>query len=130
MITKNISLVSYGPVSKDFKTIAGLKKQMLKVKAGEVEQHRVDCYPFRVNSELINKFNEELRISLPESFEIFYPSEKYPPHVDEGGTSYFIPLESGNFFIDGVSYPIVPFVLYGFDDGKLHNTDFCAVMLK
>jgi len=51
-------------------------------------------------------------------------------HVDYGGISYFIPLEEGIFQIGGVNYPIVPFVLYAFEDSMLHNSNFASIMLK
>lgn len=51
-------------------------------------------------------------------------------HVDDGGISYFIPLEEGVFQIGGVNYPIVPFVLYSFEDSMLHNSNFVSIMLK
>lgn len=129
---KNFTLISYGAISKDFKTIAQMKRQMHKVKNGEIEQHRIDCYKI-IDAKLLSTIFTSLGvlgIDAQKEIEIFYPSDKYPAHVDDGGISYFVPLESGNFYIDGVSYPIVPFVLYAFDDGKLHNTDFCAIMLK
>jgi hypothetical protein len=122
-------LLSYGHISTDFKVMAKLKKVMIKIKNGEIEQHRIDCYKFTDTNLLEGKF-KDLGINFPNNVEIFYPSDKYPSHIDEGGISYFIALENGEFYIDGVSYPIVPFVLYAFDDGKLHNTDFCAIMLK
>lgn len=104
---------------------------MVKVKNGEIEQYRVDCYkiPFNETKILDTKFTD-LGIHTPKDIEIFYPSDKYPSHIDGGGISYFVPLESGDFYIDGVTYPIVPYVLYAFDDGKSHNTDFCSIMLK
>lgn len=123
------SLISYGAISQDFKSIAKLKKEMFKVKGNDIQEHRVDCYE-TTNSNIINSKFEKLGLKVPTNIEIFYPSDKYPAHVDEGGVSYFVGLESGNFFIDGINYPIVPFVLYAFDDAKLHNTDFCALMLK
>jgi hypothetical protein len=126
---EKFTLISYGAISKDFKGIAQLKKQMFKVKNGEIEQHRVDCYKITDTKIFETKFTD-LGVEIPREIEIFYPSEKYPSHVDGGGISYFVALESGNFYIDGITYPIVPFVLYAFDDGKLHNTDFCAIMLK
>lgn len=122
-------LISYGAVSKDFKVIAQLKKQMYKVKNNEIEPHRVDCYKITDRTPFDTKFTD-LGMTLPKNIEIFNPSDKYPSHTDDGGISYFVALESGNFYIDGITYPVVPFVLYAFDDGKLHNTDFCAVMLK
>lgn len=124
-----IVLASYGAVSKNFAIMAKLKKELQKVKAGLTPQHRVDCYNITDILCLREKFLN-LKIKFPENVEIFYPSENYPPHSDGGGISYFIPLESGNFYIDGISYPVVPFVLYSFDDGVLHNTNFCAIMLK
>lgn len=122
-------LISYGAVCQDFKIIAQLKKQMFEIKNNKINQHRIDCYKI-LDTKILNIKFDNLGIELPKNIEIFYPSDKYPPHIDEGGISYFIALESGNFYIDGITYPIVPFILYAFDDGKLHNTDFCAIMLK
>lgn len=125
-----ISLTSYGAVTDDFRTIAYLKNQMSKIKSGGIASHRVDCYHLeKIPGAIVGKL-KEIGCTLTKELEVFLPSDNYPPHVDDGGQSYFIPLESGYFYIDGVNYPIVPFVLYGFDDGKLHNTDFCAIMLK
>jgi hypothetical protein len=123
------TLLSYGAVSNDFKFIAQLKKVMIQVKNGDLKPHRLDCYEFTNTKVIENKFIN-LELEIPRNIEIFYPSDKYPSHIDEGGVSYFIALESGNFYIDGVTYRVVPYVLYAFDDGKLHNTDFCAIMLK
>lgn len=129
MDLKNTSFISYGQVSKDFKTLAKLFIQLNKVKNKEVPQTKVDCYLFTGIDLLQPKFTD-INLPMPKDMEIFHPSMKYPPHTDKGGLSYFIPLESGIFSIDGVDYPVVPFVLYAFDDGKLHNTNFCAIMLK
>lgn len=123
------SLISYGAITEDFVAIAKYKKYLEKIKNGSIKQHRVDCYETRYILEVAHKF-VALGIEVPKNVEIFWPSDNYPPHKDQGGLSYFIPLESGEFYIDNVSYPIVPFVLYAFDDGKLHNTNFAAIMLK
>lgn len=127
-----MDLISYGSVSKDFKIIAQLSKLLTKIKNGEIRETRLDCYPLTSNSiavDITKKFETE-KIPVFNSVEVFLPSINYPSHVDEGGTSYFIPLEEGNFLIESVSYPIVPFVLYAFEDSKPHNTNFGAIMLK
>lgn len=129
-LTESVMLVSYGYITSSFKTIAKLKKQLDKIKNGEVNSHKLDCYKINEIPDLEAKFVNELKIPAPKSIEIFYPSDKYPPHTDDGGISYFVALENGNFYINNVSYPIVPFVLYAFEDSNLHNTDFCAIMLK
>jgi hypothetical protein len=130
-INKHMSLVSYGSIIEDFKSLAQIKNQIKQMKSGMVKQHRLDCYYFEKNPNcVINKMKEIGKLPLQSYIEVFIPSDNYPPHKDEGGTSYFIPIESGEFFIDGVNYPVIPFVLYGFDDGKLHNTNFPAIMLK
>lgn len=125
----DIDFVCFGAVTEKFSSIANLKKELNKIKTGAVAPVRVDCYPYTIGNMIYNKF-KNIGLDIPQEGEIFYPSEVYPPHIDGEGFSYFIPLESGNFTIDGVVYPIVPFVLYGFDDRKLHNTDFCAIMLR
>ena len=128
----NIELISYGSIAKDFKVMAQLTKLLAKVKNGEVTQNRVDCYNITSQSildSIIIKF-KDVNLDLPISSEIFLPSTNYPSHIDEGGISYFIPLEEGKFLIGGVFYPIVPFVLYAFEDSKPHNTNFGAIMLK
>lgn len=130
-----MDLISYGSLSKDFKIMAQLTKLFNKVKNKEIKEFRVDCYDIKVHCSIpvlqsIDKKFEEIGMSGPTHLEVFYPSEHYPDHVDEGGISYFIPLESGLFNIGGVSYPVVPFVLYGFEDSKPHNTDFGAIMIK
>lgn len=130
-----MDLISYGSVSKDFKIIAQLSKLLTKIKNGEIPQDRLDCYSVDKNistnlkGEIYNKFKSS-NLDIPTSSEVFLPSMNYPSHVDEGGTSYFIPLEEGRFLIENVSYLIVPFVLYAFEDSKLHNTNFGAIMLK
>lgn len=129
IMADNTVLMVYGPVSTDFKDIAKLKNQAIKIKSGQVQQHRLDCYRLD-NTRLFHELFARLNIQMPENVEVFWPSDNYTAHTDEGGTSYFVPLESGFFYIDGVSYPVVPFVLYAFNDGVRHNTDFCAVMLK
>lgn len=130
-LNKKISLVVYGAITEDFKIMAQLKKRMISIKSGQVKEHRVDCYSGGnyVPDYIVDKF-DSIGIPSPKDVEIFNPSEKYPPHHDRGGISYFIPLESGTFYIGGVNYPVVPFVLYAFEDSRLHNTDFCAIMLK
>jgi hypothetical protein len=129
-----MELISYGSISKDFKVMAQLTIILNKIKNNEIEQSRVDCYslnqlPKSALVEIDKKFNEK-NLSIPKQIEIFYPSQNYPSHTDDGGTSYFIGLESGEFLIGDVNYPIVPFVLYAFEDSKLHNTNFAAIMLK
>lgn len=130
-----MDLISYGSLSKDFKIMAQLTKLFNKIKNHEIKEYRVDCYEVKSHcsipllQSIEDKFKEkELRWSS--HLEVFYPSEHYPDHIDEGGISYFIPLESGLFNIGGVSYPVVPFVLYGFEDSNPHNTDFGAIMIK
>jgi hypothetical protein len=132
--TNSTELVSYGSISKDFKIMASLTILLNKIKNKEIEQTRVDCYglgniPMKVLDSINTKF-ENKNLNLPNQIEIFYPSQKYPSHTDDGGTSYFIALENGEFLIGDVSYPIVPFVLYSFDDSMEHNTNFAAIMLK
>lgn len=126
-----MDLISYGSISKDFKVIARLSKLLVKIKNGEVSQIRLDCFPTggKETEEINNKF-KECDLPSPKSSEVFLPSINYPSHVDEGGISYFIPLEEGKFLIENVSYPVVPFVLYAFEDSKPHNTNFGAIMLK
>lgn len=127
-----MDLISYGSVSKDFKVMTQLKNLLTKIKQGEIKQFRLDCYPIPSKSiiESITRKFEVLEIPMFENIEVFCPSTNYPSHVDEGGTSYFIALENGFFLIENVNYPIVPFVLYSFEDSKLHNTNFGAIMLK
>jgi hypothetical protein len=129
-----MDLISYGSISDDFKVIAQMSNLLKKIKKSEIKPHRLDCYSLQslckfAQSSIKNKFKEN-NLLIPENMEVFKPSENYPSHTDEGGTSYFIGLEKGNFLIGNVSYPIVPFVLYSFEDSKLHNTNFGAIMLK
>jgi hypothetical protein len=129
-----MDLISYGSISNDFKVIAQMSKLLKRVKNKEIESHRVDCYPIdtlgtNAKNEIAKKFRAN-NLDEPKNMEIFCPSENYPSHVDDGGKSYFIGLENGFFLIENVSYPIVPFVLYSFEDSKPHNTDFGAIMIK
>lgn len=127
-----MELISYGAVSSDFKVMAQMTSLLNKIKQGEIKETRLDCYAVSSLNiiEHINKKFERIHFSHPTNIEVFLPSKNYPSHVDEGGVSYFIPLEEGIFSISGVNYPIVPFVLYAFSDSKLHNTNFGAIMLK
>lgn len=127
-----MEFISYGAVSSDFKVMAQMSKTLTLIKEGALPQTRVDCYELHSTNikYAINKKFTDCNINLPEQCEIFLPSKNYPAHTDEGGISYFIALEEGVFSISGVNYPIVPFVLYSFEDSKLHNTDFGAIMLK
>lgn len=130
-LDNQVSLVSYGAATSDFKVIARLTNQMNKIKIGQAIPHRCDCYQVEGNSH--QEFLDKIKLitgMFPQNVEIFYPSDNYPPHTDEGGLSFLVPLESGVFTIDGTDHSVDPFVLYGFEDGKLHNTDFCAIMLK
>lgn len=128
-----MDLTSYGAISSDFPIIAQLSKLLKKIDRKELEEIRLDCYPVvlseKTREEIVNKFVTN-GIDFPSTQEIFKPSKNYPSHRDGGGISYFIPLEEGCFTIENVNYPIVPFVLYAFEDSKLHNTDFGAIMLK
>jgi len=121
-------MISYGAISNNFAIIAKLSRLLEKVKDGSLIQSRHDCYEL-TDHFFLTKF-DELNIERPKAIEIFYPSQQYPPHIDKGGVSYFIPLENGNFYFDGITYPIVPFVLYAFEDGIIHNSNFCSIMLK
>lgn len=129
---KNMEFISYGAVSSDFKVMVQMTSLLNKIKQGEIKERRLDCYiiPSLNIIEHINKKFESINFQHPTNVEVFIPSINYPAHTDEGGTSYFIPLEEGIFSISGVNYPIVPFVLYAFEDSKLHNTNFGAIMLK
>lgn len=127
---KQPDLIIYGAIADDFAKLAGYRKMYQSAITGDLKYLRVDCWELpSIPVSLRQKFSE-VGIQFPRHLEIFNPSTDYPPHKDEGGISYFIPLESGIFTIKGVSYPVVPFVLYAFEDGELHNTDFCAIMLK
>lgn len=129
-----MDLISYGSVTTDFKLIAQLNGLIKKANTGELKKTRLDC--FRIEGVISHALNDAIEKKLAENkleileFELFKPTKNYPSHVDEGGTSYFIPLEEGTFVIGDVHYPIVPFVLYGFEDSMLHNTNFGAIMLK
>ena len=131
------SLVSYGTIVKDFSFFARIRKELDKVKSGSLPQKRVDCYEITdvtIKREINLYFSEELIENI--SIEIFYPSTTYPSHIDSTPntrnitTSYFIAMESGEFTINDICYPIVPFVLYSFDDSKPHNSNFCSIMIK
>lgn len=122
-------LNSYGAITKDFKVIAKLKKYLEKINNKQLNQTRLDCYKVE-EREVIYDLFDKLSLPVPIAIEIFKPSDNYPVHIDGGGISYFIPLESGLFFIEGVNYPIVPFVLYSFNDGMLHNSNFSSIMIK
>jgi hypothetical protein len=127
-----MELISYGAISSDFKTMAQLSKLLTNIKNVNVEQSRLDCYPVvnvHIGVAIEEKF-DMCGLPRPEQKEVFLPSKNYPAHTDEGGISYFIGLEEGVFTISGVSYNITPFVLYSFEDSKLHNTNFGAIMLK
>ena len=123
-------LISYGAITEDFKDIARLKKRLKNINNKQSNEIRLDCYSFLDDRDIICRLFEKLKLPAPLAFEIFKPSENYPPHTDGGNTSYFIPLESGTFFIGNINYPIVPFVLYSFNDGIPHNSNFCSIMLK
>lgn len=123
-------LISYGAISTDFKKIANFSKIIDKIK--ESKQTRLDCYQYHTDiiDEVLTKKFIDKDLEPPISIEIFAPSKNYPMHIDNGGISYFIPLEEGVFQIGGVNYPIVPFVLYSFEDSMLHNSNFVSIMLK
>jgi len=125
-----MELISYGAITEDFKDITKLKRYLKNINNKQSNEIRLDCYSFINDREIIYRLFEKLKLPVPLAFEIFKPSDNYPPHVDEGGISYFIPLESGTFFIGNINYPIVPFVLYAFNDGIPHNSNFCSIMLK
>lgn len=126
-------LISYGSISKDFKIFAELRKFLVKVKSGEIKEHRLDCYPTdplsnNIIVQIANKVADS-NLGDPTNIELFYPSNDYPPHVDGEGRSCFVALERGQFYIDGVTYDVVPFVLYGFDHSLPHNTNFPSLMI-
>ena len=127
---KTAELISYGAISTDFKVIANFSRILTKLK--ELKQTRLDCYqcPNPIVNEAIAKKFEAKNLEESTIIEVFAPSKNYPMHVDYGGISYFIPLEEGIFQIGGVNYPIVPFVLYAFEDSMLHNSNFASIMLK
>ncbi len=65
------------------------------------------------------------------TIEIFIPSRDYPNHVDEGGLSFFIPLEDCGYFTSGgIRHKVDIFNLYSFNDGVEHNTDVACIMIK
>lgn len=124
-------LISYGQVTRDFKSIAKYKNFLKRVLKGEVPQTRLDCYNVVIGCHEINDKFKELGWKLPTNFELFIPSDSYPPHTDKSEHfSYFIGLESGIFTIENVEYHTTPFVLYAFDSNKLHNTNFPAIMIN
>lgn len=63
--------------------------------------------------------------------EIFCPTQKYPDHVDSEtpSISFFIPLEPGEFILDGLAHPVIPYVLYEFPDNLPHNSNFASIMI-
>lgn len=127
----NEQLISYGPISNEFRVLAKYKNYLDNmINEDKVPQHRLDCYRLLINyNDILDRFST-LSLEKPTEVEIFQPSCNYPPHIDGDGVSYFIPLEEGVFQIEGVEYVVIPFVLYCFDDRKLHNTNFTAIMLS
>jgi hypothetical protein len=132
-----MELTVYGGITTKFKIIAQLVKLCKRIKNKELNEtsSRLDCHDFKSNvydgvySELEKKFTF-LKLKMFINSEIFYPTQNYPPHTDEGGISYFIPLEEGTFQINGINYPVIPFILYSFEDSNPHNSNFVSIMLK
>lgn len=124
-------LISYGAISTNFKDFAKLKKELKKIESNEVEPHRLDCYPLE-NKSIVNNCFERFGFKTPGFIEIFSPSDKYPLHVDseKPSESFFIPLRGGIFTYDNIDYPVVPFVLYSFDDSVLHGSNFTSIMIR
>jgi hypothetical protein len=122
----------HGAVTNEFRIIAKFGNYLKQIRNGEIPNKRFDCYGLGHNIDLLEAMltpgitNSEVL----KNAEIFCPSNKYPPHADAGGISYMIPLEDGEFYIGDINYPIIPFVLYSFEDSVLHNTNFAAIMLK
>lgn len=130
-----MELTSYGSITNDFRCMAQMVKLRNKIISGEITETRQDCFDVAGNvpPSLVDWIKSKLsdcHLRHNGKMEVFYPREKYPCHVDSGEVSFFIALQPGNFFISNVSYPIVPFVLYSFDDGKPHNSDFMSIMIK
>lgn len=122
----------YGSVSNDFKIFAKIIKELEKIK--ETEQSRLDCYEF---SNFSSKVREAIQTKISQvvdgltTIEIFIPSRDYPNHVDEGGLSFFIPLEDYGYFTSGgIRHKVDIFNLYSFNDGVEHNTDVACIMIK
>lgn len=129
-----MDLISYGSVTTSFKLIAQLNGLIKKADTGEIKATRLDCFKLDLvfSHALDNAIGTKFSANglKYDTIELFKPTRNYPSHADEGGTSYFIPLEEGIFSIGDVNYPIVPYVLYAFEDSKLHNTNFASIMLK
>ncbi len=122
----------YGVISNDFKIFAKIVNELEKIR--ETEQSCLDCYEF-------SKFSSPIRDAVQNkisqvvngltTIEIFIPSRDYPNHVDEGGLSFFIPLEDCGYFTSGgIRHKVNMFNLYSFDDGVEHNTDVACIMIK
>ncbi len=127
-------LISYGKITDKFKIIAQLTNILKQIRLGNIKEFRLDCYKQDISpiilTEIDNKFEAIDKKYGYKEIEFFVPSKNYPSHIDDGGISYFIALEEGNFIIEDVIYKITPFVLYSFDESKPHNTNFGAIMLK
>jgi hypothetical protein len=127
-----MKLIVHGSISSNFALFARLVKIVEKIESGAIRQSgRIDCFelPTIEYQEICFILKNKFQIQ-PSDIEIFFPSMNYPSHKDEIGTSYFIPLENGIFTIDDMSHPVVPFVLYSFDDSNLHNSDFPSIMIR
>lgn len=131
-----MKLTAHGAITSDYKVISKLTNLSKKIKEGKVESYRNNCYKYNnyisnnYSECIINELFSNLKLQKPKEMEIFYSPIYVPPHTDEGKLSYFIGFEPGEFFIGGISYPIVPFVLYSFDESCLHNSNFLALMIK
>lgn len=129
-----MELTIYGSITNKFGIFAEATYFCNNIKNDKIKQSRLNCYykhdlPPRILKCIAEKL-KLLKLETQDKIEIFYPSQNYPPHTDEGGISYFIPLEEGTFSINGVNYPVIPFILYSFEDGNPHNSNFVSIMLK
>lgn len=111
----------HGRITRDFKEISRLKKL-------EGKLYRTDCYQLDSFDEAFVKNLVKREIT---DVEIFNPSLSYPPHIDDVNfPSYFIALEDGVFYYDGVNYVITPFILHEFNSKLYHNSNFKSLMLS
>lgn len=129
-----IILQVHGALTTNFKVIAQLKKFLKKVECGDVVEYRCDCFKLDelhslAKTEIAKTLNELCEVEQYE-IELNYPMDDYQCHVDQGGISYIIPLQPGTMNINGCDVSVSPYVVYSFDDGLKHNTNFPSIMIK
>ncbi len=123
----------YGQITARFPVYVSTIKWLEKISLGQIVPTRYGCYSISsLHSELFSAIAQLLDLSLEDwKMEVYFPDRDFPPHTDEGGISFMVPLDTWcSATINGVTHDLKLGGVYSFNDGNPHATTGPLLMMK